>query len=84
MEFILTGNIASGGEFERLSVITQVFPKEQVLENAIKLASNIASKSGPAVVAAKQAILAGQFNSLISLAIKQPSRSVELQSTKAD
>lgn len=61
MEFILTGESATATEFERLGLVSKVFPKEQVLDEAIKLATRIAGMSGPVVIAAKQAVLAGKF-----------------------
>ncbi|KAK4154452.1 enoyl-CoA hydratase/isomerase [Chaetomidium leptoderma] len=57
MEFILTGDSASGAEFERLGVVNKVFPKQEVVPAAMKLAEKIAAMSGPAVTAAKQAVL---------------------------
>lgn len=59
MEFILTGDSASGAEFERLGVVNKVFPKQEVVPAAMKLAEKIAAMSGPAVTAAKQAVLTG-------------------------
>lgn len=65
MEFILTGNSATAEEFERLGLVTKVFPTDDVvLDEAIQLAARIAALSGPVVVAAKQAILAAEVTSL--------------------
>lgn len=60
MEFILTGDTASGAELERLGLISKVFPKDQVLGEALGLAAKIASMSAPVVAAAKQAVLTGE------------------------
>lgn len=62
MEFILTGNSASGAEFERLGVINKSFPQDQVLSSAMSLAERIAALSGPVTRTAKQAILTGEAN----------------------
>ncbi len=61
MEFVLTGDPASGAEFERLGVVSKVFAKEDVLPAALNLAGRIAGMSGPVVQAAKQAVLTGKF-----------------------
>lgn len=61
MEFILTGNTASGVEFERLGLISRVWPEEgQVLDEALGLAGRIAAMSAPVVATAKQAVLTGE------------------------
>lgn len=60
MEFILTGDTASGREFERLGLINKALPKERVLEGALQLATRIAAMSSPVVAAAKQAVLMGE------------------------
>jgi enoyl-CoA hydratase len=73
MEFILTGDSASGVEFERLGVVSKVFPKDNVVPAAMKLAEKIAAMSGPAVKVAKQAVLTGTYLSQGSLWIFRPS-----------
>lgn len=60
MEFVLTGDSASGAEFERLGVVSKAFPRSEVLPAATKLAERIASLSGPVVKTAKQAVLTGR------------------------
>lgn len=60
MEFILTGDPASGSEFERLGVVTKVFPSSEVLPAAIKLAEKLSNLSGPVLRIAKQAVLTGK------------------------
>ncbi|KAH6842435.1 enoyl-CoA hydratase/isomerase [Chaetomium sp. MPI-CAGE-AT-0009] len=57
MEFILTGDPVSGAEFERFGIVSKVFPREEVVPAAMKLAEKIAAMSGPVVKAAKQAVL---------------------------
>lgn len=64
MEFILTGDSASGVEFERLGVVSKVFPKDDVVPAAMKLAEKIAAMSGPAVNVAKQAVLTAENSHL--------------------
>lgn len=62
MEFILTGDSASGSEFERLGLVTKVFPRLEVTPAAIKLAEKIATLSGPVIKTAKQAVLTGKYD----------------------
>ncbi|KAI3559546.1 enoyl-CoA hydratase/isomerase [Colletotrichum abscissum] len=57
MEFVLTGDSASGAEFERLGVVNKVFPRQEVVPAAMKLAERIAVMSGPVTKTAKQAVL---------------------------
>ncbi|KAL2679174.1 hypothetical protein Neosp_009937 [[Neocosmospora] mangrovei] len=64
MEFILTGDPASGSEFERLGVVTKVFPAPEVLPAAIKLAEKISNLSGPVVQISKQAVLTAENTTL--------------------
>ncbi|KAF5025313.1 hypothetical protein F66182_2598 [Fusarium sp. NRRL 66182] len=64
MEFILTGDSATGAEFERLGVVNKVFPRSEVLPAATKLAERIASLSAPVIKTAKQAVLTAQDTDL--------------------
>ncbi|KAI5862060.1 enoyl-CoA hydratase/isomerase [Durotheca rogersii] len=64
MEFILTGDPASGSEFERLGVINKVFQQPEVVPAAIRLAERIAGLSGPVIKTAKQAVLTIENSSL--------------------
>ncbi|KXH46113.1 enoyl-CoA hydratase/isomerase [Colletotrichum salicis] len=57
MEFVLTGDSASGAEFERLGVVNKVFPRQEVVPAAMKLAERIAIMSAPVTKTAKQAVL---------------------------
>lgn len=66
MEFILTGEPASGSEFERLGVVTRAFPSPGVLPAAIKLAEKLSNLSGPVVRIAKQAVLTGKYYSRLN------------------
>lgn len=63
MEFILTGDSASGLEFERLGLVNKALAKELVLEEAMKLATRIAAMPGLIVATAKQAVLTGENTS---------------------
>jgi enoyl-CoA hydratase len=60
MEFILTGATASGAEFERLGLVSKVFPAADVVAKAVELAAKIASVSSPVAQLAKQAVLAAE------------------------
>jgi enoyl-CoA hydratase len=57
MEFVLTGDPASGAEFERLGVINKALPRQEVVPAAMNLAARIAAMSGPVTQTAKQAVL---------------------------
>lgn len=61
MEFVLTGEPASGAEFELLGVVTKVFPKPDVVQAATALAEKIARLSAPVIKTAKKAVLTGEF-----------------------
>lgn len=61
MEFVLTGDSASGAEFERLGVVNKAFPRDQVISAATNLAERIALMSGPVIQVAKQAVLTGKW-----------------------
>ncbi|KAG5779111.1 hypothetical protein H9Q73_007229 [Fusarium xylarioides] len=62
MEFVLTGESASGVEFEQLGVVTKVFPKSDVVQAATALAEKIARLSAPVIKTAKKAVLTGEFD----------------------
>ncbi|KAJ4246044.1 hypothetical protein NW762_013789 [Fusarium torreyae] len=64
MEFIMTGDSASGTEFERLGLVSKVFPKPDVLPAATRLAEKIASLSAPVIRIAKQAVLTVESTTL--------------------
>ncbi|KAL5593538.1 hypothetical protein FOBRF1_012640 [Fusarium oxysporum] len=64
MEFVLTGEPASGAEFERLGVVTKVFPKSDVVQAATSLAEKIARLSAPVIKTAKKAVLTVENSTL--------------------
>ncbi|KAF4450371.1 enoyl-CoA hydratase [Fusarium austroafricanum] len=64
MEFVLTGEPASGAEFERLGVVTKVFPKADVVASATSLAEKIAHLSAPVINTAKKAVLTVENSTL--------------------
>mmetsp|Transcript_3331 Transcript_3331/g.10162 ORF Transcript_3331/g.10162 Transcript_3331/m.10162 type:complete len:289 (+) Transcript_3331:80-946(+) len=57
MEMILTGRRMGADEAESSGLVARVVPPEQLLEEAIRVASTIASYSSPAVMAAKECIV---------------------------
>ena len=59
MQMILTSATMSGEELERLGLVSEVRPKDEVLSAAIACAHKIAAKSSPVVRLAKQAISNG-------------------------
>lgn len=63
MEFILTGEPATGREFERLGLVNRTFARHEVLTEAKKLAEKIAAMSGPVARLAKQAVLISRLES---------------------
>lgn len=60
MELILTGDSVPAVELQRLGLVNKVFPKDQVEEEAIKLARRVAALSATVVASAKQAVLTGE------------------------
>jgi enoyl-CoA hydratase len=60
MEMILTGGTISAEEAKALGLVNRVVPPGKYLEEATKLASEIASKAPIAVRSAKEAIAASQ------------------------
>ncbi|KAK4193180.1 mitochondrial enoyl-CoA hydratase [Podospora australis] len=64
MEFILTGDTATGREFERLGLVSKVFPRQDVEVKALALAEKIAQRSAAGARLAKQAILAAENSHL--------------------
>jgi enoyl-CoA hydratase len=56
MDMILTGRMMDADEAERAGLVTSVVPAGQLLDEAVRIASVIASKSRPAVRMAKEAV----------------------------
>jgi enoyl-CoA hydratase/carnithine racemase len=56
MEMVLTGDRISAAEAEKAGLVARVFPKEQTLEQTIKIAQKIASFSQPVVALAKESV----------------------------
>lgn len=59
-EMVLTGRMMRAEEAERSGLVSRVVPAEDLLAEAAKVAETIASKSLPAVYAAKDALQAAQ------------------------
>jgi enoyl-CoA hydratase len=64
MEMILTGGMVTADEAEAHGLVNRVVPAGKSLEEATKLASDIASKAPVAVRSAKQAIASAEESSL--------------------
>ncbi|MBV9811699.1 MAG: enoyl-CoA hydratase [Acetobacteraceae bacterium] len=56
MDMILTGRMMDAAEAERSNLVSRVFPSDQLVAEALKLAGKIAELSTVATVAAKQAV----------------------------
>ncbi|XP_055341804.1 enoyl-CoA hydratase, mitochondrial-like [Paramacrobiotus metropolitanus] len=56
MEMILTGNRISAVEAEKAGLVSKIFPPDQLVGEAVKLAEKIASHSRVAVMMAKEAV----------------------------
>jgi enoyl-CoA hydratase/carnithine racemase len=78
MEMVLTGDRISATEAEKAGLVARVFPKEQTLEQTIKIAQKIASFSQPVVALAKESVnMAMETGELIfwfGLCFKVPNR----------
>jgi len=64
MELILTGDMLSAAEAERAGLVSRVVPTVDVVDEAIKTATKIASFSGPVVEMAKDCVNAAEEMSL--------------------
>jgi enoyl-CoA hydratase len=64
MEMILTGKPISAEEAQRLGLVNKVVPTESLMDEARKMAMEIASKPSLSVQAAKEAILRAQDTTL--------------------
>lgn len=56
MELCLSGRMMGAEEAERAGVVARIVPKEQLLEEALKVAAQIASKSVPVAMMVKESI----------------------------
>ena len=64
MEMILTGKSISAEEAYRIGLVNRVVPAESLMEEARKMAAELASKPTISVRAAKEAILRAQDTAL--------------------
>ncbi|MGX5679834.1 enoyl-CoA hydratase [Schumannella luteola] len=56
MDLVLTGRTIDAAEAERAGIVARVLPAESLLEETIAVATEIANRSRPAVIAAKEAV----------------------------
>ncbi|MBF95928.1 MAG: putative enoyl-CoA hydratase echA8 [Alphaproteobacteria bacterium MarineAlpha9_Bin4] len=56
MEMVLSGNMITAHEAKELGLVSSVFPTEILINKALELANNIASKSLPVLIMAKEAV----------------------------
>ena len=56
MDMVLTGRMMSAEEAERANLVARVVPKEELLDEAMRIAGEIAAKSRPIVAMAKEAV----------------------------
>ena len=56
MEMCLTGRMMDAEEAERAGLVSRIIPKEDLIEEAIKVATKIAEMSRPAVMIAKESV----------------------------
>jgi enoyl-CoA hydratase len=56
MDMILTGRMMDAAEAERSGLVSRVVPNDKLIEEAVKIAAQIAALSRPAVFAAKEAV----------------------------
>ncbi len=58
-KMIFTGDLLTADEALKVGLVDEVHPPEELMEKALAMAKNIASKSGPSIVAAKEAMYRG-------------------------
>jgi enoyl-CoA hydratase len=56
MEMVLTGRMMDAEEAERAGLVSRIVPADSLLDDAVKLAAEIAALSRPAVLMAKEAV----------------------------
>jgi enoyl-CoA hydratase len=56
MELCLTGRLMDAAEAERAGLVARVVPQAELLDEALKVATEIAEKSLPAVIMVKECI----------------------------
>ena len=56
MDMVLTGRMMDAAEAERSGLVSRVVPADQLVEEAVKIASKIAEMSRPSVLAGKEAV----------------------------
>lgn len=60
MHMVLTGDMMNAEQAERAGLVAAVYPEEELVEEAIKMATKIAAKGRVSVLAAKEAVNASQ------------------------
>jgi enoyl-CoA hydratase len=56
MDMVLTGRMMDAAEAERSGLVSRIVPNDTLVEEAVKIAAQIAALSRPAVLAAKEAV----------------------------
>jgi enoyl-CoA hydratase len=56
MEMVLTGRMMDAAEAERAGLVSRIIPADKLLEEALKIAADIAALSGPSVMIAKESV----------------------------
>ncbi|MCB8813880.1 enoyl-CoA hydratase, partial [Escherichia coli] len=65
MDMILTGRMMNAEEAERSGLVSRIVPADDVVEEAVKAAEVIASKSKPVAMIAKEAVNAAFETGLV-------------------
>ncbi len=61
IELLLTGRIFTGAEAARLGLVTRAVPRDEVVDQAMELAIDVAENTGPAAVAATKRLFYRQL-----------------------
>jgi enoyl-CoA hydratase len=56
MDMVLTGRMMDAAEAERSGLVSRIVPNDKLVEEAVKIATQIAALSRPSVLAAKEAV----------------------------